>query len=549
MLLRESQIKFKPPSSGDLNLRVVSTASDGQSSLFFGPLVKALEDSGVNTTKLEAIYNETYDNLTEMCRCGLDVLQELCRVSDEDPGTDLHARYILLRLAIRLKQHGIFPEAYENSFLKLYLVKLAERTRAQNLFEIPIPGSYQALGLTDDYQVLEEKEVYIRARKQTVTGDVLIYRDPIIHIGDIQKATAVTDHEIGERLRNKFTDTDKHFLAMTCMDNVIFFSQRDDPPFPNLLSGGDLDGDRFEILTGSENCDSWLHGFEASHPQSYVEDENSVGETQKVQPKVKDFDISELAKFIGQYIQNDCFAELQDIHMCLADEKSEGMKNSDVMDLATWLSQAVDYAKSGVKVDLYENVLNTDKFRVTAKPDFLRGLNRRASYDSKGGYYQSPKVLGRIYRKISELNYDVPGPVDDSTLKAAIARDLKLEHSEYERLQAIDNSGTREANAPLQATFEENVKSALGDYRRYLFTQNISQLPEVEIFLRKKLDSFPESQLWSLSRLVLGHLEIDGHVSQVQIQSNPQQVRYKLCDPTKRPFVKREYKIYLFRAW
>lgn len=83
----------------------------------------------------------------------------------------------------------------------------------------------------------------------------------------------------------------------------------------------DLDGDRFEILTGFERYDSWLHGFEPSPYNDYIDEG-----TQKKQSKMKDFDVEGLAKFIGQYFRNDCFAELQDIHMCLADERAGGMR-------------------------------------------------------------------------------------------------------------------------------------------------------------------------------------------------------------------------------
>lgn len=533
MLLRKSQVKFNTPSSvwtsGNLTLRIASTAGDGCSSLFFAPLIKALEDSGVKTTKIEEIYLRTYEELTKMSCGGLDTLQELCRVSDKESDTDLHARYILLQLAIRLKRYNIFPENYARSFLKLYLIKLAERANAKNLFEIPIPDSCQALGLTDDYQILGEKEVYVRAKGLTVTGEVLIYRDPIIHIGDIQKATAITDGTVCSRL------SDEHSLALTNMNNVIFFSQRDNPPLPNLLSGGDLDGDRFEILKVSEQSDSWLHGFNPSPHNNYTNEGTPHNDyiddgTRKKQSKMKDFDIDELAKFIGQYIRNDCFAELQDIHMCLADEKAKGMKHPDVVDLANWLSQAVDYAKSGVKVDLYENIVNTERFRVSAKPDLLRGLNRKAFYDSKGEYYQSSNVLGKIYRRISGLKYDIPDPIDDSTLRTAISGQWNFQNF----------NPTEDEKQVFGDYLEHLLITSFNMYCHYLEAHNISQQSEIDIFLRKRQDDFPKSQLTELSAIVMIYLNYrHGPIKRSS---------YQLSDPN-REFLEKLYKNYLFRAW
>ena len=149
MLLRELQIKFNTSSSGillpglghhpslfsnpvvkaledsgDLTLRIASTAGDGCSSLFFGPIIKGLEDSGINTRRIENIYNETYGKLTGMSCQGLDILPELCRVSDKDLDTDLQARYILLQLA---KRDNIFPEDY-----KLILEVLSRQARRES---------------------------------------------------------------------------------------------------------------------------------------------------------------------------------------------------------------------------------------------------------------------------------------------------------------------------------------------------------------------------------------------------------------------------------
>ncbi|KAH8749592.1 RNA-dependent RNA polymerase, partial [Hyaloscypha finlandica] len=271
---------------------------------------------------------------------------------------------------------------------------------------IPIPGSYNALGLTDDSGVLKEKEVYIRAQERTISGEVLVYRDPILHIGDIQTITAITDRQLIERLGN-----DERAVRLASMNNVIFFSQKDNPPFPHLLAGGDLDGDRFEILEYSKDWTHWLCCYRTPDGNNdYAnEDVNSVP------TNMNSFDFSEVAKFIGQYIRNDCFAELQDLHMWLADERPRGMNDPDVKALAYWLSQAVDYAKSGVKVDLYENVINAAGFSVgRAKPDFLRGVDRETPDDVKREYYPSSKVLGSIYRTISKVEYPIPDILDDT---------------------------------------------------------------------------------------------------------------------------------------
>lgn len=532
MLLRESQVKFNTPNSGDLTLRVVSTAAEARSSLFFAPVVKVLEDSGVNTTKIEKIYNETYNDLRRMNRRGLEHLQEICKVSEGDSPIHLQARHVFLQLAIRLsKRDGILPEEYTTSFLAHYLIRLAERARAKNLFEIPIPDSCQALGLIDEYDFLGRKEVYIRARGRIVRGEVLIYRDPIIHIGDIQRATALDDEEVQKRLVKSFEDGIERRDALFNMDNVIFFSKKDDPPFPNLLSGGDLDGDRFEILTVGAEPDSWLSGFRTSPYNNYIDEDS-----QEERPRIKDFDIEELAKFIGQYIQNDCFYELQNIHMCLADEKAQGMEDPDVKGMARWLSQAVDYAKSGLKVDLYENVVNTANFKVRANPDFACGLKRKQFYDSNGEYYPSSKVLGRIYRSVSKLKYQISHDMDDWKLYRAIAK-----NNNFEAPDEVGKMG--EPSDP----FEQSLLNEIYQYRLYLEAQQLDRDTEMDVFLWKKLDDFPKRQLDGLDRMVI-RLLLDEDVIEIASSENALLTKYVISRPHTKGHAENRWKAYLFRA-
>lgn len=118
------------------------------------------------------------------------------------------------------------------SFLERCLLSRAQTRLVYDPYkEVPIPGLYTVLGVTDDCQVHPKDHVYIRAKGTTVAGLVLIYRNPIIHIGDIQRAQAVSDDELKARIRDlKLEDKllDNIITSLTTMDNVIFFSQKDD---------------------------------------------------------------------------------------------------------------------------------------------------------------------------------------------------------------------------------------------------------------------------------------------------------------------------------
>lgn len=78
---------------------------------------------------------------------------------------------------------------------------------------------------------LREGEVFCRYQKDEqseaviVTGEVLVCRAPALHPGDVRRAQAVDRPQL------------RH------LKNVVVFSTQGKRPLPNMLGGGDLDGD------------------------------------------------------------------------------------------------------------------------------------------------------------------------------------------------------------------------------------------------------------------------------------------------------------------
>jgi hypothetical protein len=208
MLLRKSQMKFTTPESAECQLRVVSSTGEQHQCLFFDSALKAFEDSGADTGKIEEIFGKTYDELANGSSTGLGHLQQIFRISNDFDHSSADKRHHLLKLAVTLKHlsPAINPEDYPHSFLALYLTKLGQRVRDRDMFKIPIPGSYNVLGLTDDYGILDRMQVIVRAHGRTIDGKVLLYRDPIIHIGDIQIANALSEREIEAVMIRRVTE-------------------------------------------------------------------------------------------------------------------------------------------------------------------------------------------------------------------------------------------------------------------------------------------------------------------------------------------------------
>ncbi|RSL51671.1 hypothetical protein CEP51_015169 [Fusarium floridanum] len=546
MLLRKSQVKIRVPDSSKLGLRIVSTAGGGYQSLFLAPALKAFEDSGAKTEEIERIYDEAYRSLRAASSERVDLLQQIHTIpyALSTDGMKM-GRHSLLKLAMRLKDEGIDPNHYSNTFLAAYLTKLAEKAHAKDLFKIPIPGSFSLLGLTDDYKVLEQGEVFIRAQGKTIEGPVLIYRDPIIHIGDIQEARAMHQDELKQR--RELADGDR-LQALLQMDNIIFFSQKDDPPFPSRLSGGDLDGDRFEILT--KDCRFWQEGYEISSWEDYTNAEVPASPSEpcsEVVPNGEDaatapFDVAQLAAFIAKYIRNDCFEVLQRRLLSLADMKEKGMNDPDVKDLAKWLSRAVDYAKSGKEVDLVGDVLKNPKFTVDRKPDFLRAVGHRAVADSSAGHQQSESLLGRLYRKFQIIDYHQVEDMDHRPLIDNLAGVWELTNEEDTPV-LIQDSYLHDFNVEIWRQLEL--------YRAFMKAHDCpisgtNYSAEVAIFLGKSRDDFPHNFVRNLKAITSGFM-VNTQKMAAWSERGPQ--RIQPLEGYDKDLLERTYKNYLYQAW
>lgn len=540
LLLRESQQKFITPNPDESQviLRVASTAGDCHQSLFMTSALKAFEDSKADVKQIRQIFRDTYNAIRDMSSPGLCHLQQIYRVSAE-ASTIATPPTAFLSLAARLLQSKIHPSNYRSSFLRSYLVELAKRSHSNDMFKIPIPGSYCLLGLTDDYGMLERPDhVYVRADGKTITGWVLIYRDPVLHIGDIQWAEAINDDTAKKRMEELgHKDIDDRIKSLHNMGNVIFFSQQWNegiPPLPNQLSGGDLDGDRFEVLTNE--CGFWKKDTYKVSPDPR-HDDNEIPSSMTRRTVVGDFNITDLARFIGDYVENDCFEDLQDVLMCIADRAKSGMHDENVQSLARWLSKAVDYPKSGEGVNIVQDVLQNPAYKVDEKPSFLRPSVGKGPLDLNEQYYESHKLLGRLHHSFGRIKFKAASPQENShaDLRAMVKREWGMAEGPSLEVQAM----------------EEHVTKTVGKeafrYRQYVLSQYLHKGSEVHLFLREQQNDFVQSFLNRLVEEMLAAMEKRNLVAFKRGQATIPQARLRPC--RKLEDVEHIYRQLLARAW
>ncbi|KAG5243701.1 RNA-dependent RNA polymerase [Salix suchowensis] len=109
--------------------------------------------------------------------------------------------------------------------------------------KIPVPESYYLMGTADPTGLLKSGEVCIILDSGQVSGEVLVYRNPGLHFGDIHilKATYVS-------VLKDFVGNAKY---------AIFFPCKGPRSLADEMSGGDFDGDMFFVSRNPQLLESF----------------------------------------------------------------------------------------------------------------------------------------------------------------------------------------------------------------------------------------------------------------------------------------------------
>lgn len=178
----------------------------------------------------------------------------------------------------------------------------------------------------DETELLKEGEVYcsvvIEEVGRTITGNVVVTRSPALHPGDIQCVRAVDVPEDS---------------PLRALHNVLVFSSQGERDLPSQLSGGDLDGDLYNVI-----YDETLYPKRLSEPADYTR-----------QPPLdigKAVERSDITDFFIKFMENDNLGQIATLHQILADQSKLGTFDPKCVSLAGLHSTAVDFSKTGIAV-------------------------------------------------------------------------------------------------------------------------------------------------------------------------------------------------------
>ncbi|KAF7559296.1 hypothetical protein G7046_g4859 [Stylonectria norvegica] len=390
---KESMMKF--PSTDLTELGICDTSSKPLRLMLNRQMIKILEDMGTKN-----------DWFLEQQKKAIDILRAVT-ATPLNTSTFLEYQAIgvsmgLPKLIKQLDRMGI--DYRRDQFLRSAVehVVLRELRLLKHKARIPVEQGVTLFGVMDETGFLRENEVYVaydktygnNGRRINATlkdGPVLVTRSPALHPGDIQLVNHMTPPK-GHQLSN--------------LMNCIVFSQRGSRDLPSQLSGGDLDGDLYNII--------W-------DPQAMPARVFSPADYPRVTPEPLDRPVTreDIADFFVDFMRTDVLGMIATRHVMLADKEDQGTAHENCIKLAEMHSTAVDFSKTGIPVNVKE-IPRPPRIR----PDFLSPAPPLKLYDigqidsigdpegddddedglgyAKHKYYPSQKILGHLYRSVDE---------------------------------------------------------------------------------------------------------------------------------------------------
>ncbi|KAF3941897.1 hypothetical protein ABW19_dt0202845 [Dactylella cylindrospora] len=285
------------------------------------PLIKILEDRGVPKASFMQVQKELLDRLRAATQAPDSTAYFL-----EREGRCKHAE-----LPFLIRELGTLGWNYQEDHFLRQVVEFSMMSSLREMkyrARIRVKKGYTLIGILDETGYLQEGEIYCPIkedgkRRWAPKGLVAIARSPALHPGDIQVVTAIEHPPRGSPL-----------LDLT---NCVVFSRHGPRDLPNMLAGGDLDGDLYHV---------WWDPRLMPRKHAYPADYDSVQATALDRPVNQD----DIGKFFVDFMENDKLGAISIAHLVLADQKPNGVFSEECLKCAALASTAVDFPKTGIPV-------------------------------------------------------------------------------------------------------------------------------------------------------------------------------------------------------
>lgn len=312
LCIRPSMIKF---SALHTDLEICGSAIRPLPMYLNRQIIKILEDLGVPFDVFSDLQNDAVERLRATTLSPVNAASFLER--------NLVGKAARLPWLIK-NLHYLGLAHVNDQFLQsaVEMVVLMQLRELKHRSRILVDQGLTVHGVMDETNTLREGEIYCCTDKFVVTGRVTITRSPALHPGDIQLAHAV-EVPIDSPLNS--------------LHNCVVFSQQGNRDLASQLSGGDLDGDLYNIIYDERLEPKRIH-MPADYPR---------GEPMNIgRPIVR----KDMTDFFVDFMANDMLGVIATRHQQLADQKPDGTCSPECIRLAEMHSTAVDFSKTGIPV-------------------------------------------------------------------------------------------------------------------------------------------------------------------------------------------------------
>ena len=209
--LRPSQVKFDSPENRTFDIQ--STSLRPKAMFLNRPLIVLLEFLGASSERVLELQDRSINEAQSIQRSFMNASKVL---HQHGLGTSFHLPSLLRNMStiLNLKIYGERVESDEAESLYNDLIANTLHCAETHILRelkyrahIAVPGSFTLLGVSDEWDCLDEGEIFATVYDektklyQEITGTVAITRSPQIHPGDVQTVTAVRRREL-EHLTN-----------------------------------------------------------------------------------------------------------------------------------------------------------------------------------------------------------------------------------------------------------------------------------------------------------------------------------------------------------
>jgi hypothetical protein len=319
LFLRPSMEKFSGSDSTDIEL--CGAAYHPLPMFLNRQTIKIMEDLGVSD---DFFLNLQANAVESLRKSTLNTLNASKFLASHSVGDKIRFPWLMNQLvSLNLSFH---QDAFMRDIVELSV--LVELRELKHRGRIPVENGATLYGIMDETDVLEEGEVFIimdtRPGVSSIVtgGNLIVTRSPALHPGDIQLVTGVS------------VPNDSPLRKLS---NCICFSQKGERDLPSQLSGGDLDGDLFNIIWDVNAAPQRTYD-PADYPRQQAID---IG---------RSVTRADMTDFFVEFMATDQLGRIATLHKVLADQRPQGTLDADCLKLASLHSTAVDFSKTGIAV-------------------------------------------------------------------------------------------------------------------------------------------------------------------------------------------------------